>query len=193
MGMGWQYRGAMPMTPKIEPARKVDALPTLTLTREVLAEGRYFVTRPEELRLTLEDREREIAVLTEAENSCFLVARLPGVRVAGFLVVNGGALARTRHLGRLEVIVGAAFRQMGVGSALLDSAIEWAQQSPLVRKLSLAVLADNTTAVQLYRSRGFVEEGRRVAEYIELDGTPRDDLLMALYISPSSAHSASRR
>jgi ribosomal protein S18 acetylase RimI-like enzyme len=180
--MAWQYRATMPVTPKIEPARKLDALATLGLTREVLAEGRYFVTRPEEMRLTLEDREREIAVLSEAENSCFLVARLPGVRVAGFLVVNGGGLFRTRHLGRLEVTVGAAFRQMGVGSALLDAAIDWAHHSPLVRKLSLAVLADNTPALKLYRSRGFVEEGRRVGEYLELDGTSRDDLLMALHV-----------
>jgi ribosomal protein S18 acetylase RimI-like enzyme len=172
----------MPLTPKIEPAHKLDALPTLGLTREVLAEGRYFVTRPEEMQLTLGDREREIAVLSEAENCCFLVARLPGVRVAGFLLVNGGGLARTRHVGRLEVTVGAAFRNMGVGRALLDAAIDWARQSPLVRKLSLVVLADNTPALKLYRSRGFVEEGRRLAEYLEPDGTPRDDVLMALHL-----------
>ena len=167
---------------KIEPARRLDALPTLGLQREVLAEGRYFVTAEEEARLSLEEREREIAVLGSADNGCFLVARLPGTRVAGFVSINGGGLRRTRHVGRLEMMVAAPFRGQGLGGALLDAAIAHVRGKGVLRKIALAVLADNEAALGLYRSRGFVEEGRRIAEYQEADGTLRDDLLMALHL-----------
>lgn len=164
---------------RIEHGRALDALPTLALHREILAEDRFFVTAPDEFGRTLDQREREIAVLEAAPNSCFLVARLPETRVAGFLTVNGGALARTRHVGRLELMVGAGWRRRGVGRALVDAAIRWAEQGGVVRKLALVVLADNEAAIALYQACGFVEEGRRLREYREADGTWRDDLMMA--------------
>jgi ribosomal protein S18 acetylase RimI-like enzyme len=171
---------------RIEAARALDALPTLALQREVVAEDRWFVTGPTELAVTLEDREREIRILGEADNSVFLVARLPDVRVAGFLTVTGGALARGRHVGRLEVLVGAAHRRQGVGRALIGGAIAWAERTGVVRKLSLAVFADNAAAIALYRSFGFVDEGRRIGEYREADGRLRGDLLMARFVTPAS-------
>jgi ribosomal protein S18 acetylase RimI-like enzyme len=49
----------------------------------------------------------------------------------------------------------------------------------MLQKLSLAVFADNSPAIGLYRSLGFIEEGRRIGEYREEDGRLRDDLIMA--------------
>lgn len=169
---------------RVEPARALDALLTLALHREVLAEDRWFVSRPEELTVELADREREIAVLGSAPNSAFLVARLPSVRLAGYVTLTGGGLARTRHLARVELLVAAAHRGQGVGRALLGAALAHAEASGVVEKVSLAVLADNPRAIALYRAFGFVEEGRRVGEYREADGSLRDDLLMARRIDP---------
>ncbi len=174
------------MTPveglSVEAARKLDALPSLALQREVLGEGSAFVTRPEELGVTLEERE---AVLERARTSLaesFLVARLPGHRLVGWLKVDVLPLARLRHVGRVELLVGAAFRGSGVGGALLDAAIDRVRTGGVLRKLSLAVMADNDPAVRLYASRGFVVEGRRVGEVQMEDGALRDDLLMALQL-----------
>jgi ribosomal protein S18 acetylase RimI-like enzyme len=164
---------------RVEAARPLDALPTLALHRKILAEGRFFVTRTDEFVRTLDQREREIAVLEAAPNSCFLVARLPETRVAGFLTANGGGLARTRHVARVELMVAAAWRRRGVGKALVEGVIAWAEQGEEIRKLSLTVLADNEPAIALYRACGFFEEGRRLREYREADGSWRDDILMA--------------
>jgi ribosomal protein S18 acetylase RimI-like enzyme len=168
---------------KVEPARGLDALPTVALHREVLAEGRWFVTRADELALTVEQREEQIATYAKSENSVFLVARVPDSKVAGFLTVTGGALQRTRHVGRLEMMVGEAHRRQGVGRALMEEAIRWAEATGVLRKLSLAVFADNAGAIALYRSFGFVDEGRRIGEYREEDGRLRGDLLLARFIS----------
>lgn len=164
---------------RVEPARRLDALPTLALHRAVLEEGRWFVTRPEELDVTLALREVQIERLNAIPNSAFLVARLPGARVAGWLTMNGGALERTRHVARIELMVDPAHRRCGVGRALLQTAQGRARSSGVLRKLSLAVLSDNAPAIALYRALGFVEEGRRIGEYLEPTGEMRDDLLMA--------------
>lgn len=163
----------------VEPAKTRDAHWTLALHRTVLEEGRWFVARPDELWTTVTLRERDIRRLGAADNGCFLVARLPGVRVAGFLTLTGGMWSRSRHVGRIEVMVDPAHRDRGIGRALLGAAIAFAEGSPVLDKLSLTVFADNERAVGLYRSLGFVEEGRRRGEYREGDGRMRDDLIMA--------------
>ncbi|MEQ1565356.1 MAG: N-acetyltransferase [Myxococcota bacterium] len=172
---------------KVEPGRALDALPSLALHREVLAEDRFFVTRAEEFTHTLELREREIAECERRDNAAFLVARLPEVRLAGFLVATGGSLARGRHVARVEMMVAPGCRRRGVGRALLDGAIRWAEGTGVVRKLSLAVFADNAAAIALYRSVGFVDEGRRIGEYREPDGRLRGDLLLAKFVGSSAS------
>ena len=84
-----------------------------------------------------------------------------------------------RHLGRLEMMVAAPFRGRGIGGAMLASCLRWAEANPMLRKISLAVFADNDRAVALYQSHGFVQEGRREGEYLLEDGSVRADLLMA--------------
>ena len=169
----------------IEDARVRDALATLALHRAVLAEGRWFVTEPHELMITLELREHQIRSLGQSDNGCFLVARRPPVRVAGFLTLTGGSLARTRHLARLELMVAAQHRGEGIGRALVQHALDRAGATGVLRKVSLAVFADNTRAVALYHSLGFVQEGHRRGEYLEADGTERDDLILCRSVGPT--------
>lgn len=166
----------------VEPARRMDALPSLVLHREVLAEGDTFVTRPEELHVTLESREAFIERARSSLSESFLVARLPGQRVVGWMEVGVAPFVRLAHVGRLQMMVAATHRGQGIGAALMDAAIERARAGGVLTKLALAVMADNARGIALYRSRGFVEEGRRVAEVKMEDGTLRDDLLMALML-----------
>lgn len=167
---------------RIEPARRLDALPTLDLQRRVVAEGRAFVSLPDELVATLASREAFVESASRSDRERLYVARLPGARVVGYLQLDVVPLQRLRHVGRLELLVDGRFRRQGVGGALLDRAIADAKAGGVLRKLALAVFADNEPAVALYRSRGFVEEGRRRGEVVMSDGSARDDLLMALFL-----------
>lgn len=167
---------------RIDRGRRLDALPTLELQRRILAEGRAFVSLPDELAVTLAGREAFLEAAAASDRERFYVARLPGFRVAGWLQLDVWPLARVRHVGRLELLVDGRLRRQGIGGALLDRAIRDARAGGVLRKLSLAVFADNGPAVALYRSRGFEEEGRRRAEVRMADGTLRDDLLMALHL-----------
>lgn len=161
----------------IRPAKTSDAAAVLRLHRAVLHERRFFITEPEEFRETVDDKVRQIRELDRATNSLFLVAR-KGPTLVGFLTVRGGQLNRMRHTGKLEIMVADEARGQGIGRALVEAALRWATAHEDVRKLGLAVFADNERAIDLYRSFGFREEGRRSQEYRMEDGRYVDDVLM---------------
>ena len=180
--MRWEHEGGL----RVEAARMRDALPVLALHRDVLAEQDWFITLSEEFTAGLDDVGERIRRYAAAENCLFLVARLPRVQVAGFLVVHGGQLSRMRHTGKLEVMVAKGQRGRGIGRALLAACVEWAEASPVVMKLGLSVFASNARAIALYEELGFEQEGRRPREYRMADGTYRDDLLLYRF-TPSSS------
>lgn len=78
------------------------------------------------------------------------------------------------------------WRGVGLGRALLSAALEWARanasSSLRVRRVELGVLATNPGALALYRSMGFVEEGRHRGRFRQADGSLVDDLAMALEV-----------
>ncbi len=77
-------------------------------------------------------------------------------------------------------MVAASHRRRGVGRALLDQAVVWAESAG-VRKLELHVFPWNEPAIALYESFGFEREGIRRAHYLR-DGVPVDAILMALLL-----------
>jgi len=67
---------------------------------------------------------------------------------------------RTRHTGELGISVARAFTGSGIGRALLEAVIEWAEESGVIRKLNLRTRVDNAGAIRLYERLGWVAEGR---------------------------------
>ncbi len=171
---------------RIQPARRSDALTCVALRRKVLAEREWFITLPEEFLGTADDEEERIRA-HQGEHGLYLVARCDASPVVGLVTALTGALRRVRHAAKLEIMVDPTFRGQGVGPALLEACCGWADESPNIRKLGLTVFATNHRAIALYRSFGFVEEGRRVAEYQMEDGSTRDDLLMYRLCPPEKA------
>ncbi len=163
---------------KIREARTRDALELLTLRRDVLAEGRWFIGTSVDH--TVEQEIQMLARMKGDPGWTVLVAREDG-RLRGMVSLRPPPFERTRHVVKLEVMVEERSRGMGLGRDLLESALAWAEDAP-VSKIGLAVFADNERAIGLYRSLGFEEEGRRPKEYRMEDGTFRDDLLMYLFV-----------
>jgi ribosomal protein S18 acetylase RimI-like enzyme len=167
---------------RVRPATPDDATAVDDLVAGVLAEDRWFIRAPGEYAGDAAWHRADLRRLGDAANSLALVAELDG-RVVGLVTARGGALGRTRHVARVEVFVADGAREAGIGSALVGELVRRSTERPLIRKLSLAVFADNARAIALYRRHGFVDEGLRRGEYRERDGQLRDDLLMALDVS----------
>jgi ribosomal protein S18 acetylase RimI-like enzyme len=104
------------------------------------------------------------------------------VAVAGAEIVGSLHLEESAHgFGEIGMAVARKWRGRGVGSALLETAIEFARRRGL-HKLSLGVFAHNAAAIALYRKFGFVEEGRRVKQYRRASGELWDSLEMGLLL-----------
>ncbi len=62
-----------------------------------------------------------------------------------------------------------AHRRQGLGTALVDAAVTWAEEHAAERVV-LDVFPSNEAAIALYLRSGFVETGRRVAAWRRRNG-----------------------
>jgi RimJ/RimL family protein N-acetyltransferase len=102
------------------------------------------------------------------------------VAVAGDQIIGMIHVEVSRHgFGDFGMLVDRSWRDRGVGSALLQAAIDWARDRGL-HKLCLEVFPHNTAAIALYRKCGFIEEGYRARQYRRASGELWDSILMGL-------------
>jgi len=124
-----------------------------------------------------------------AEPPVDVEARAASWTLDGTIVaVGGGEVIGSIHVGvsghgygEIGMAIAREWRGRGVGSALMEAAIEWARERGL-HKLSLGVFAHNAAGLALYRKYGFVEEGRRVKHYRRQSGELWDTIEMGLLL-----------
>jgi len=64
----------------------------------------------------------------------------------------------------------------------MNELLGWARSDPRVEKVELQVRSSNEPAIGLYRSLGFVEEGRKTRRVKIGPGEYIDDVYMALWV-----------
>jgi putative acetyltransferase len=110
--------------------------------------------------------------------SCRLVA------VAGGEVVGMAGLhlqqpsLRRSHVRGLGIGIAPQWQGRGLGRQLMARLLDWADQWSGVLRIELWVHVDNERAIALYRSLGFIEEGRHKA-YAMKNGRYADSISMA--------------
>jgi putative acetyltransferase len=85
---------------------------------------------------------------------------------------------RRAHVASLGMMIHADFQGQGVGSALLEAAIDLAENWLQITRIELEVYTDNEAGQALYRKFGFEIEGT-LREYAFRDGKYADSYLMA--------------
>jgi len=85
---------------------------------------------------------------------------------------------RRRHAGQIGMAVRDDWQGKGVGTALMEAAIDLADNWLNLTRLELEVFVDNTPAVRLYEKYGFRIEGTLV-NYAFRDGHYVDTYIMA--------------
>jgi putative acetyltransferase len=167
--------------PSIRRARASDAPALAAAERAIAARPGELASRPEEID---DDAIRaKIAELEAGVCGVFVVAELDGA-VVGHAFLEPLPLAVTSHVVRLTIAVHEGHQRQGIGRLLMNDLLEWARRSARIDKVELQVRSTNERAIALYRSLGFVEEGRKTRRIKTGPGTYLDDVYMALWVGP---------
>jgi putative acetyltransferase len=151
----------------VRPAEVADARPMAELFAAVAEERTGIATEP-----PVDVDARTVQFTASIAES--IVAAADG-QIVGMIHVEA-----SRHgFGEFGMLVDREWRGRGVGSALIQAAIDWAREQGL-HKLSLEVFTHNTAGIALYRKFGFTEEGRHVKHYRRANGDLWDSLIMGL-------------
>lgn len=113
----------------------------------------------------------------ENERVVQLVALHQGT-IIGNIGLEQFSRIRRSHAGSIGMGVAGAWQGKGVGSKLLATALDIADNWMNLRRVELSVYADNTAAIALYRKFGFEDEGL-FRDYAVRDGVLVDALSMA--------------
>ncbi len=85
---------------------------------------------------------------------------------------------RMRHVGTVGLFVHTDYQNMGVGTALMRTLLDLADNWLMLVRVELEVFADNQRAIHLYEKLGFEVEGRLRMTTVR-SGQYADDLKMA--------------
>ena len=130
------------------------------------------------LQLPYPSREQWRKRIAEADGYYNLVA-VSGEHVIGMLDVETFPhKPRRRHVGRIGISVSEAWQGKGVGTALMQAAIDLADNWLNLTRLELEVYSDNETAIHLYERFGFEREGL-MRQHAFRNGQYVDSLMMA--------------
>ena len=163
----------------IRPAKPGDAEALIAAIDEVSREERYFLRSRFVHHVEVE---RELIARSTAQGNLFLVATLRG-RLVGWVTLFRRPQEFRRHAAEVGIGVLQAFRGIGIGAALMRSAIDWASGPTGLERLELNVRASNPRAQRLYERLGFVVEGRR-AKAVKDHRNRYDDLILMGYRLP---------
>ncbi len=134
---------------------------------------------PGEFNKSIEEEKQFLRDHNAKPCSISMAAEVDG-RIVGIAGALSQELARYAHHAECGLVVLKAFWNQGIGRLLMEHLVDWAQQASL-RKLYLKVFADNTRAISLYRSLGFVEEARLEGDVLRGDKTYGDTVIMARF------------
>jgi len=175
----------------IRSATEADAQALIARDVELANRGVGTIYEPGEIDEDVHARRRKVRRLLDAPRDHLIVAEHAG-QIIGEASFRAGPSRRTRHHGMLGISVATAWQQRGVGRALMTTLIDWCRAHPDIERVCLWVFANNTPALALYRSLGFIEEGRRVREIRLAPGVYTDDLVMALSVKDGAGGDAPR-
>ena len=151
----------------IREAEPKDAAELVIFLNRVSLETDFTSLDGDGILLTSEEMEIFLNKQASSDNQITLLAFLND-KIAGIVNITADQRKRVRHIGDLFIVIGKRYWNNGLGSLLLEEAIEWAQASGVLRRLQLTVQTRNQAAIHLYQKHGFIIEGRQErGAYIE--------------------------
>lgn len=164
----------------IRPALREDAAAIITYMKRVGGESGNLSYGLDEFPYTLEQEEAILDRIAGEDTSLMLTGWVEDALVT-LANYGGSAKPRLRHNIGVGLTVRRDHWRMGIGKIMLETLIECAKETGIVKNIQLEVRADNAGAIRLYERLGFQHAGKRSREML-VDGQYFDSLCMELLL-----------
>lgn len=160
-----------------------DTSSVIEYLKVIFADDHFFMTTAEEAKKwqTIEKEQEHLQKYYQDDNKLLLVTEIGG-KIISMSDVECGPRKRNQHIGQVGISILEDYRNIGLGTAVMQAMIDWAAAHPGIEKLALGVWAANHPAIRLYDKMGFIEEGRKVREVKYADGSYDDCVLMYRFV-----------
>lgn len=163
---------------KIRSAEISDAENLLETIKKYILDSEFIPKFYEEIKLTIQQEEEWINSFIEKENSLLLVAEYEN-KIIGNIDITGNSRIMMEHTGVIGMGMLTEWRNSGLGTELMQNAINWAKENPVLELLWLQVYCENELGISLYRKMNFKENGI-IKNYFKRNGKYYDNLTMCL-------------
>lgn len=138
---------------------EADAQGMIDMMLGCYAETDFLSCTPEEFQVSVQDEINFMKRFEMSERECMISAFVDGKLAGNVSVRQVGGMKRVRHRANLGICVLKDYWGRGIGSMLMDAAIQTAQSAGYAQ-IELQVAADNERAIRLYERFGFETYGR---------------------------------
>lgn len=152
--------------------------------REGFLTQEYLIRLPDEYLVTPWQERGRLRRRMQASDELMLIAEANGAVVA-MLSTNTDKRKRARHNCEFGITVARDWQGGGLGRAMIEILIRWAEGVATLERLELHVVTANEPAIALYQSLGFTVEGLRKGAVKYQDGRVLDDQLMCRRVDGS--------
>lgn len=132
----------------------------------------------QEIKLTIDEEKEWINHFLISENSLLLIAESDNEIVAN-IDLTGNRRKIMEHTAVVGMGMLKEWRNLGLGTVLLNWAIDWAKENPILELLWLQVYTENELGLALYHKMGFEETGI-IKNFFKQDGKYFDNLIMTM-------------
>lgn len=123
------------------------------------AETDYLLSYPDENHFDAKQESQYLEKKSTSPNEIELIAFVDG-KVAGTAGIDAiGTQYKVTHRAEFGISILKEYWGLGIGRALMEACIQCAKAAGYAQ-LELDVVAENTRAISIYRTAGFVEYGR---------------------------------
>ena len=158
-----------------------DAQEFVELLKLVDSESEFLLWEPGERDLTVDQQRARLENSFNSATTRTTVACDTTLgKLFGFCWCAAGERNRTRHELSLALALLQDYHGHGIGTALLNTQIEWARSQGF-RRMSLSVSPSNSAAIHIYKKAGFILEGT-TRDSIKLGSRYEDSHIMGLIL-----------
>jgi len=145
-----------------------DAQPVLNFIDIISGESDNLTFGPGEFGITLEQEKNYFSHLKDDKDDIFVIC-LINEEIVCVANISTGKRKRMHHAGEIQISIQKKYWNQGIGRIVLSELIKWGKEIRKLRKIDLQVREDNNSAIHLYKSLGFQEEGR-ISRGFQIDG-----------------------